>query len=389
MLEEGLLLALRDEFPTLADSHHFVSHSLGAMPRRAREHATAFLDAWQGKSIEAWHDWLPYVDSLGDRIASILGAPAGTVTLNQNVSTICALVASCFDFRGERRKVVLSDLDFSTVIYAWREQARRGADVCVVPSEPGALAPSTERLLEAIDERTLIVPISHVFFRSSAMLDVQAVVRRAHQVGALVMLDCYQTTGAMPIRLDEWGVDLACGGSVKWVCGGPGLAYLYARPEVRARLTPMNTGWFGHAEPFAFDLGPMRYADDAWRLAAGTHAIPALYTATAGWETMERIASGVGFEAARRKSLRQTALLRSLAERRGFEIRTPRDDAWRGGTMCFDFPDAGAVTRELNQRRFFCDHRPQCGLRASPHFYTTDDEIVRFMDEIDRIRAGR
>lgn len=381
-MSESELLRWRAEFPTLEKSVHLISHSLGAMPRRARERAGEFLRLWEDDSIEAWHTWLPFVDRLGNRVAKVLGVPEGSVIMNQNVSTIQAIVASCFDFAGPRRKIVYEELNFSTVHYVWQEQQRRGAELSVVKSDDGISVP-TERMLEAIDERTLLVPLSHVLFRSSAKQDLEAIVKRAHEVGALVLADVYQSAGTVPLRLAEWDVDMACGGSVKWICGGPGAAYLYVKPELRQRLMPMSTGWFAHAEPFAFDMGPMRYADSPWRMLSGTPAIPALYTAEAGWE----IIGEIGVEKIRAKSLRQTALLRSLAEERGFRIRTPREDDRRGGTICFDFDGSQAVAKSLNERHFFCDWRPTSGIRASPHFYTTDEELHRFVAEIDSLRG--
>jgi kynureninase len=375
------LLATRSEFPTLERATHLISHSLGAMPRRARDYANQLLDEWQDDSIESWHlHWLPAVEKLGDLVARVLGVPAGSVSINQNVSTIQWVVASCFDFSPPRRRVVYSDMNFSTVDYVWQEQRRRGAEIVVVPSD-GVHAP-TEALIEAIDERTLIVPISHVLFRSSGMYDVQAVIRRAHEVGALVFLDVYQSAGTVPLELEAWGVDLACGGSVKWACGGPGAAYLYVDPRLRERLRPAATGWFGHARPFAFEPGPIEYAPDRWRVMGGTPAIPALYTARAGWELLAEI----GVAAIRQKSLRQTALLRELVERRGFRVNTPRADAQRGGTICFDFDGAEAVSPQLLARRMLHDYRPRCGIRASPHYYTTDEELERFVAAIDEIR---
>src|SRR5687768_6278117 len=272
--EEPELLRWRDEFPTLQKSVHLISHSLGAMPRRARERAAEFLRLWEDDSIEAWHTWLPFVDEMGNRVARVLGVPDGTVIMNQYVSTVQATVASCFDFTGPRRKIVYEELNFSTVHYVWQEQQRRGAELCVVKSDDGIAVP-TERMLEAIDERTLLVPLSHVLFRSSAKQDLEAIVKRAHEVGALVLADVYQSAGTIPLRLREWDVDMACGGSVKWICGGPGAAYLYVKPSLLAALKPMSTGWFAHAEPFAFDMGPMRYADSPWRMLSGTPAMPA------------------------------------------------------------------------------------------------------------------
>lgn len=382
--DEAALLRWREEFPTLASSVHLISHSLGAMPRRAREKANELFELWERDSIEAWHTWLPFVTDLGDVVADVIGVPHGTVVMNQNVSTIQASVASALDFSGDRRKVVYSELNFSTVHYVWQAQARRGAELCVVPSGDGVHAPM-QAILDAIDERTLIVPVSHVLFRSSAIKDVHAIVKKAHSVGALVFLDCYQSAGTIPLELAKWGVDLACGGSVKWACGGPGAAYLYVEPSLLPKLEPMNTGWFGHADPFAFDMGPMRYAKDAWRMVGGTPAIPSLYTARAGWEIVREI----GVERIRRKSLRQTSLLRELVRAQGWKVNTPEKDDERGGTICFSFPGDGEISKQLLERRFFHDYRPACGLRASPHFYTTDDELRAFVDEIVRLKKLR
>jgi kynureninase len=386
VIDESRLLATRAEFPTLEKGVHLISHSLGAMPKAARAYATEFLDDWENDSINSWHKWLPAVRGLSSTIASVLGVDDGTVTVLPNVSTVQGVIASCFTFDGKspfgsRNKIVYDDLNFSTVHYVWQEQVRRGAELVVVTSKDG-IAPPVEELLAAIDDKTLLVPISHVLFRSSGMYDAKRVIDRAHEVGAMVLLDCYQSAGTVPLHLKDWNCDLACGGSVKWACGGPGASYVYVRPDLLPKLCPTSTGWFGHAEPFAFDMGPMRYADDAWRLIGGTPAVPAIFTARAGWEVVKRL----GVEAIRAKSLRQTTLLRSMVEKRGFQVNTPREDDARGGTICFDFPGADAVSKALNEKRFFHDYRPRCGIRISPHFYTTDEEMVRFLEELDRLR---
>ncbi len=385
-MDESALLSTRHEFPTLAKGVHLISHSLGAMPLAAKAGAGLYLEDWENDSINAWHKWLPAVRSLSDVIAGVLGVDPGTVTILPNVSIVQGVVASCFAFDGKgpfgkRNKVVYDELNFSTVHYVWREQARRGADVVVVPSKDGIHAP-IDALLEAIDERTLLVPISHVLFRSSGMYDAKRVIDRAHEKGALVLLDCYQSAGTVPLKLKEWDCDMACGGSVKWACGGPGAGYLYVRPDLLEKLQPMATGWFAHAEPFAFDMGPMRYAGDAWRMIGGTPAVPAVYTARPGWD----IVASLGVERIRQKSLRQTRLLRDMVDERGFVVNTPREDDERGGTICFDFPGADEVSKDLNRERFFHDYRPKCGIRVSPHFYTTDEELDRFMGAVDRAR---
>lgn len=387
---EENLLAARAEFPSLEGCTHLISHSLGAMPKAARTYANQFLDEWEKDSITAWGKWLPAVRSLGDVISDVLGVPNGSTLILPNVSSVQAAVASCFTFDGSqkgrfagRNKIVYDELNFSTVHYVWREQERRGAKVHLVQSKDGVHAP-IDALLDAIDEKTLLVPISHVLFRSSGVYDVARVVEKAKKVGALVLLDCYQSAGTLPLELGKLGIDMACGGSVKWVCGGPGAAYLYIRKDLLPELTPMSAGWFAHAEPFAFDMGPMRWAEDAWKLIGGTMAIPAIYTARAGWETIARL----GVTAIRKKSLRQTRMLREELTRRGFSINTPDEDAQRGGTICFDFEGADAVSRELNTRRFFHDFRPKAGIRVSPHFYTTDDELHAFVAALDEVRKS-
>ena len=375
------LLRYREEFPSLERTVYMVSHSLGAMPRRTREHLAEFADLWVERGINAWEQWLPEVERAAARIGRLIGAPDGTVMMTTNVSTAQAVIASTLDYR-ERPKVVYSELNFPSVSYVWKAEERRGAEVCVVPSDDG-ITVDTDRLCAAIDERTAIVPISHVLFRSSAQKDVRAVVARAREVGARVFLDCYQSAGVIPFSVEELGVDLACGGSVKWLCGGPGAAYLYVRRELIPELAPRVTGWFGHQRPFAFAMPAQEYADSVWRYAGGTHAIAPLYQARAGAEMIAEI----GPLRIREKSLRQTGLFIARVDEAGFALRSPREPERRGGTVCFDFPGSKLVADELNRRGFLCDHRPGAGLRVSPHFYSTDEECHRFLDEVLRLRG--
>jgi kynureninase len=373
----------RDEFPALDKSVYMVSHSLGAMPRRAYDYLREFADLWVNRGINAWENWLPEVDRAAERIGRIIGAPAGTMVMFTNVSQIQAVMASCLEYTPKRNKVVYSSLNFPTVSYVWQEERRRGADVVVVPSQDGIHAPM-EQLLAAIDERTLIVPISHVLFRSSGIKDVPAIVKRAKEVGAMVLLDCYQSAGTVPFDVTALGVDFACGGSVKWLCGGPGAAYLYVRPDRIPQFAPRITGWFGHEKPFAFTMPEQHYAGNVWRYLAGTPAVAALYQARAGAE----IIAEIGVERIRAKSLRQTRRIMDICDAAGYRINTPREDARRGGTICFDFDGSDRVAKALNATLFLCDHRPQSGIRVSPHFYTTDEEVERFMSEVARLRTA-
>jgi len=375
------LESYRDEFPALARSTYMVSHSLGAMPRRAHAELAEFGRLWVEKGITAWDDWLPEVDAAARRVGRLINAPDGTMVMATNVSQVMALLASCFEYKPERNKVVYSELEFPTVSYVWQEERRRGAEVVVVPS-PDGVRLGLDRFLSSIDARTLVVPLSHVLFRSSTITEVDKIVARCKEVGAMVILDCYQSTGTVPVDVQAFGVDFACGGSVKWLCGGPGAAYLYVRPDRIAQFSPRTTGWFGHEKPFAFTMPEQHYASGVWRYMAGTPAIAALYQARAGAELVGEI----GVARIRANSLRMTQKMIWACEQTGYTINTPREPEQRGGTVCFDFAGADRVTKALNAAGFFCDHRPGCGIRISPHFYSTDEEVARFLDETARLR---
>jgi kynureninase len=342
-----------------------------------------YTDLWAKRSITAWEVWLPEVDRAAARLERLLGAPAGTVTMNQNVSTIEAMLASCFDYTPERDEVVFDDHNFPSVSYVWHEEQRRGARVRVVASAPGATAVDLDALCDAITEKTVVVPISHVLFRTAHIQDARRIVEKAHAVGAYVILDTYQSLGVVPFDVADLGVDFVCGGSVKWLCGGPGAAYLYVRKDLIPRFAPRITGWFGHARPFAFEMPAQRYAENIWRYIGGTPAIAAFYQARAGAE----IVAEIGVARIRDKSLRQTQRIIDRIDERGFVLRSPRAAEVRGGSVVFDLEGSGPAAAELNRRKFFCDHRPGAGIRISPHFYTRDDEIDAFFAELEKLRA--
>jgi kynureninase len=291
-----------------------------------------------------------------------------------------ALILSCFDLRGRRNKIVYEELNFPSVMYVHEAQRALGARVVTVASEDGITVP-LERMLEAIDEETLLVPVSHVVFKSGFVQDIAAIVRRAHQVGAYVVADLYQSAGTVPVDVTAWDVDFATGGSVKWLCGGPGAGYLYVAPRLQKALTPRLTGWMAHEHPFAFEGGAIRYAPGMARFLHGSPAIPALYAARAGYA----IVSAIGVGEIRRKSERQLRLLIELARSRGLVARSPERPEQRGGMAVLDVPHGEAVTRELLGRGILVDHRPGAGIRLSPHFYTTDDEVRQAVEEIPRI----
>jgi len=381
------LLRYRSEFPILERTNYLISNSLGAMPRGVYESLKNYADTWARRGVRAWEEgWWMLGAEVGDEIGMLMNAPRGSVSTHQNVTTCQAIVASCLDFSGKRNKVVYTDMNFPSVMYFWEAQRGVGAQVRMVKTDDGITVP-LERLLDAIDEQTLVVPISHVIFRSAYINDAKAIIERAHRAGAYVVLDTFQSLGTVPVDVQALNVDFACGGVLKWLCGGPGVAYLYVRPDHGQKLEPRFTGWAAHQRPFNFEVGPIRYTDPPFRFMNGTPHIPSLHAARPGI----KIICEIGVERIREKSKRQTTTLIDLADQRGWRVNTPRDPEKRGGTVSIDMPDSQEVCRELLRRDILVDWRPQAGVRMSPHFYTTDKELedaIEIAEEIVRERTA-
>ncbi len=368
------LLAYRERFPILGETVYLINHSLGAMPAAAEERLAEYARVWKTRGIRAWGEgWWTMPLEVGDQIGRIIGAPAGTTVMHQNVAIAEAIVLSCFrPVDPGRKRVVYEEGNFPSVRYLY--QAQPDLDVVVCEDD--------EAIVDAIDERMLLVPISHVLFKSAEIQDVEAIVSRAHEAGAYVVLDCYQSAGIVPLDVTALGVDFAVGGSVKWLCGGPGNGWLYVRPDLIERLEPTFMGWQAHEAPFAFEP-ELRYAPGVARFLTGTPNVPALYAATAGYDLIEEI----GVDRIRESSLRQTALLIRLADDAGFEVRSPRHPARRGGTVTVHVPDFEAVHKELGERQIICDFRPGAGIRLGPHYYNTDEELEHVIAEVGVILA--
>jgi len=377
----------RGLFPILDSTTYLVNHSLGAMPEAVYDKLRAFADQWAQRGVRAWGEgwWTSPID-VGNVLARLLNAPAGSVVMHQNVSVIQSLVASCLDFSGARNKVVYTDQEFPSNMYVWEGIRSRGARIEVVPTT--GVEVDTQRLLEAIDESTLIVPLSLVCYKTHHLVDAQAVCARAKEVGALVLLDAYQALGTVPVDVRALGVDMVCGGSVKWLCGGPGAAYLYVRPDLLPDLAPRITGWAAHEEPFAFERGPQRYAHDVRRMLHGTPSVASYLAATAGYE----IVLDVGVHAIREYSISMTEGLRRKLLGAGFEVASPVDPARRGSTLTVGLKDdenGPAFVKALEEQGILVDHRPGAGLRVSPHFYTLEDELDEFVESIVELRTRR
>lgn len=380
------LVAYRKEFPILERTTYMISHSLGAMPRKVYDRLHEYADMWATRGIRAWAEgWWEMPVTTGDKLARILGADSSSVVMHQNVSVCQSLILSCFDLRQRRNKIVYEALNFPSVMYVYAAHAKTtGARIIEVPSGDG-MTIDTERLLAAIDEETLLVPISHVLFKSGFIQDAKAVIDKAHAVGAYVVLDVYQSAGTVPINVKELDVDFVVGDSVKWLCGGPGAGYLYVHPKLRTRLEPQVTGWMAHAAPFAFEPREIAYADDIHRFLHGSPAIPTLYAAESGYDIINEI----GVARIRTKSVHQTTRLIALADEHGWRVKSPRNPEQRGGMIVLDLPHAAAVVQELAQREILVDFRPGAGIRIAPHFYTKDEELEIVIREIKNILDTR
>jgi len=379
------LLKWRSEFPILERSTYLISNSLGAMPRGVYDELRSYADSWAERGVRAWEEgWWEMAVGVGDKIAPLIGARAGEISLHQNVTLIQAVIASCFDFRGPRNKIVMTDLEFPSIQYFYHEQRRLGARVELVASnDPVRL--NLEKFLAAIDESTLLVPISLVLFRSAHIVDAQAIIERAHRVGAHVVLDLFQAAGTIPIDVRTLGADFAVGGVLKWLCGGPGVGYLYVREDLRATLRPALTGWIAHQRPFGFETGAIDAREDSFRYLNGTPHIPALYACQPGLD----ILNSVGIESIRAKSVRMTTRLMEGAKSRGWRVNTPENSIERAGTVSIDCPHAYEVCRELLAREILVDYRPKAGVRFSPHFYNREEECEFALEQVQEILSTR
>lgn len=375
------LLRFRPEFPILETCTYLVSNSLGAMPRTVPDRLAAYADSWRSHGVRAWaKGWWEMTTTVGDVVAPLIGAAPHEVAMAPTVTLAQAAILSAIPFTKDRDTVVMTELDFPSVRYALEALAPKlGARVVVVPSDDG-IGIDQQRLHAAIDDRTALVAVSHVLFRSAFILDAEALCAHAHRMGAVVSLDAYHSVGVIPVDVKKSGVDFLTGGVLKWLCGGPGGCFLYASPSASERFAPALTGWQAHQRPFAFDT-QMAYADGIQRWLGGTPVVPALFAATEG----PRILAAAGMDAIRAKSVRQTERLIALADARGHRVHAPRSTAQRGGTVAFDVSHGAEVAQALLARDVVIDYRPGAGIRVAPHFYSTDDEVERVVHEIDDI----
>ncbi len=378
------LLSRRDDYPILAGKTYLINNSLGAMHRGVRDRLAEYAELWATEGVVAWTTWLPEMVRVADLVGAVIGAPPGTTVMGQNVASLLGALASALDFAAPRNRVVCTELDWPGSHYLWTEHAKFGVETVVVGSDDG-LTVDSARVVDAIDERTAVVSISYVLFKSAYVVDIAPIVERAHAVGALVVLDAYQGAGAVPLDVVAAGVDVCVGGSVKYLCGGPGNGWMYIRPGLSDDLRPAQVGWFGHARPFGFEFDQVDYAEGVMRFAGGTPGVPAAYAAAPGYQAI----LDVGVDRIRERSLSMTQPLLEEALSLGFTVRSPHDPSRRGGHVTIDPGDSQHVHDELIRRGFVVDHRPGAGIRVAPHFYNTPEECSAILAEMQAIREGR
>jgi kynureninase len=372
------LLERRIDYPVLDKKTYLATHTLGAMHRETPERLAEFARLWGDLGVVAWEDWATEVWRVADLVGSLVGAPPGTTVMRQNVADLLGDVIASLDWHGTRNRVVTTALGWPGSLNTWSQIGRLGGEAVVVPGEPDGVHLDVQRMVDAVDERTLLVECSHVLFRTSTLVDVKPLIDRAHEVGALVLVDGYQAAGAVPVDVVDLDVDLYMGGSVKYLCGGPGNGWMYVAPH--AQLEPVTTGWFGHARPFDFDP-ELTYGEGARRFRGGTPGVPAAYAAAPAFQAL----ADIGVERVRERSVSMTQPLLEAALERGFTVRSPHDPAQRGGHVTIDPGDAEAVYPKLLERGFVVDHRPGVGIRVSPHFYNRLDEALAVLDAMAEV----
>jgi kynureninase len=365
---------MRDEFPILERCIYLNSCSLGALSRRAEARVGEFYREWHELGAAAWYDrWLGRLGELRARAALLLGAGPGEIALAASTSAALSVLASALDYR-RRNEVLVADLDFPTIAYQW--MARPDVRVIRVPSDDGATV-QLERWADAASDRTAAIATSHVFFATGAIQDLRALADIAHRAGALLIVDAYQSAGQIPVDVRASGVDALVTGPLKWLLGGPGLAYLYVREELARRLRPRIAGWFGAANAFDFDITRCEPHQDARRFELGTPALPAVHTALGGMDLIEQL--GIGAIRDRNQALTERLIAR--CHDAGLQLTMAPRAEERSAIVMIRHAAAAATVTRLAERDIIVDARPG-HVRVSPHFYNTEEDVDRFLTEL-------
>lgn len=375
---------IRKRFPILRCRNYLNSCSLGALSDRSEERLGDFAKLWHELGAAAWYDhWWSALAELRRRVEALFAAPEGTVALLPSTSACLAVAASSLAQgpRSKRNRIVATELDFPTLLYQWK--VRPEAELVVLES-PDGIGVDLQQFADAVDDRTLAVATSHVFFATGAVQDLAAIAEIAHRAGAFAIVDGYQGAGQLPVDLPATQVDFYTAGPLKWLCGGPGLAYLYVRADLAGSLTPSITGWFASQDQFRFSPGEFRCHDDARRFEMGTPALPTVHTALGGQEIVDQ----TGVPAIRSRNLLLADRLADGCRAAGFRVPTALDPASRSAIVPVVHPSPAEAVEQLAEKGIVVDHRPGV-VRASPHFYNTIEDVDAFVATLSALELPR
>ena len=360
----------RSEFPIFEHTNYLNSCSLGALSRRAEKRVGDFLKTWHMRGASAWYDeWWQCLSDVRTGYADLIGAAPSEIALHASISTATAVIAGTLN-HNNRPKVVTTDLDFPTVAYQWLARRPTGVEVVVVKSPDGISVP-VELIAEAVDDRTALVATSHVFFTTGAIQDIKSVAEVAHAKGALCLVDAYQSVGQLPVDVHDAGVDFLCAGGLKWLLGGPGLAFLYVRDDLIHELHPTTTGWFAHERQFDFDSSAISWHQDARRFEQGTPSLAAVVAQLGGLEIIREI----GVPTIRNVVRGLTDDLVERAVEAALNPKVCADPTARVAIVMIPTQDPHAQVKRLADAKIIVDARPG-HVRLSPYFYNIEDDYV-------------
>jgi selenocysteine lyase/cysteine desulfurase len=371
--DQNSILAIRSQFPIFDRKVYLNSCSQGALSRRVEAAFGEYLESWHEQG-SPWDLWVEKYEEARSLFASFIGAEADEVALVASASAGVNSVASALSFT-ERRKVVLGEFEFPTMGHIWLAQARRGAEPTFIDAENERL--TVEAYERVIDRKTLIVPLTHVCFRNGFRMPAAGIAKIAHERGALVLLDDYQDCGTRPVDVKAMDLDFYVSGTLKYLLGPPGLAFMYVRKSLALSLVPSITGWFGQANPFAFDVKLFEPAPNARRFQAGTPAIPPVYGASEGVRLLQEI--GLGNVAGQVGSL-TAALLRGASEL-GIRSKSPSDSV--GPLVVLQSKDSAALVKIFADSGVVVSNRHD-GLRISFHVYNTLDDVKAVLQLLEK-----
>ena len=366
--------AWRRRIPLLASCIPMNNCSQAPQTDATRAAAERYLDSWNTSGMD-WDAWMAEVALAKNAFAKLIGAAPSDVAVFGSVSAAASAVASALDLDGERRRIVVSGMEFPGVAHVWLAQSRRGAQLCRIPVHDDRIEPNDYD--SVIDERTALVSACHGWYVNGFVQDVASIAARARAVGAMSFVDAYQTLGAVPVNVHDLGVDFLATGTLKYLMGVSGIAFLYVRPEIVESLHPTATGWFGRVDPFAFDAQTLDWSPNASRFDAGTPPVPNAYIGRAGMEIIDEVNPA---------SIRvwHQVLARRLIDggrARGLVLHGTDDVAHKTATTAFVVSDSHAVETAMRARGVLPSARGNV-IRLAPHFYNTLDDVDRALDTL-------